>query len=105
MPQYYCSAFSISVAAEFDLQILTGIQQCVAHFKYTIKAMFELQNQKEPYFPQWLSHTQASRRLRGHFMNQMQNTEIVLSPSELLSSSLKDVLSSNITQLFIVAIL
>lgn len=65
--------------------------------------MFELQNQKEPYFPQWFSHTQASR-LRGHFMNQMQNTEIVVSPTELLSS-LKDVLRSNIIQFFIVAIL
>lgn len=66
--------------------------------------MFELQNQKEPHFPQWFSHTQASRRLRGHFMNQMQNTGIVLSPTELLSP-LKDVLRSNIIQLFIVAIL
>lgn len=52
MPQYYCSAFSVSATAEFDLQILTGIQQCVAHFifKYTIKAMFELQNQRNPIF-------------------------------------------------------
>lgn len=46
MPQYNCTPFSISATAEFDLQILTGIQHCVAHiiFKYTIKAMFELQN-------------------------------------------------------------
>lgn len=66
--------------------------------------MFELQNQKEPHFSWRFSHRQASRRLQGYFMNQMQNTEIALSPTEMLSS-LKDVLRSNIIQLFIVVIL
>lgn len=37
-------------------------------------------------------------------MNQIQNTEIILSPTEMLSS-LNDVLRSNIIQLFIVVIL
>lgn len=66
--------------------------------------MFELQTQNQPYFSRWFSHTQASRRLQGYFVNQMQNTEIVLSPTEMLSF-LKDVLRSNIIQLFIVVIL
>lgn len=66
--------------------------------------MFEPQKQKECYFSQLFSHIQASRRLHGYFMNQMLNTEIVLSPTEMLSS-LRDVLRSNIIQLFMVVIL
>lgn len=39
IPWYSCSTLSISATAEFEVQIPTGFQQCMAHiiFKYTNK--------------------------------------------------------------------
>jgi len=53
---------------------------------------------KNPFF------TTVFTYIQGYFTNQMQNTEIVFSPTEMLSS-LKDVLRSNIITLFRVVIL